>query len=417
MDIIDNLIYASYVTPVWPAITGSSGIPSTSTASPDRVHSDYIKSFLPSSPPSGTPRSYLQNDKMRFCSFSDYEMIKTAKLRHWFDIDLQRNYDEGGYREFSDTILSSRYISFETSSNYHLIYAYLLENTRILQIFEKMIDKYSIDEEFGISGDPEAVGWIRNSFNLFLSKVEHGNNNNDSKRRNAYWRMFGMDLAFGENISGGAAVPYFKANSSNQQFIIVFEKYLSEIWRGYMNANNTSGPDSTDLNIITNLSIQLKELLLARRGVGGLTYSNQNLSNEEFNAVLITSWFTFIISYNSPVVEFLNCQSSTIGERLIKIGSKVGIPAHGKCQFLFEMAGSASITLNAVETGSFLENTTWVDMMLKSIPGPTEEYMNHFLTIINNWEKATGHNIKNQEANIKGTVRIQNGVKMQSEMN
>ncbi|MBL0026968.1 MAG: hypothetical protein IPO98_19150 [Saprospiraceae bacterium] len=113
--------------------------------------------------------------------FSDYEMIETAKLRHWYDVDLQRNYDEGGYREFSETILNSRYISFETSSNYHLIYAYLLENTRILQIFEKMIDKYLIDEEFGISGDPEAVGWIRNSFNLFLSKVEHGNNKSDSK--------------------------------------------------------------------------------------------------------------------------------------------------------------------------------------------------------------------------------------------
>ncbi|MBL0026967.1 MAG: hypothetical protein IPO98_19145 [Saprospiraceae bacterium] len=89
----------------------------------------------------------------------------------------------------------------------------------------------------------------------------------------------------------------------------------------------------------------------------------------------------------------------------------MGIPAHGKCQFLFEMAGSASITLNAVETGSFLENTSWVDGMLKSISPTQEEYMNHFLTIINNWEKATGHIIKNQAANIKGSVIVQqNGV-------
>jgi len=29
------------------------------------------------------------------------------------------------------------------------------------------------------------------------------------------------------------------------------------------------------------------------------------------------------------------------------------------------------------------------------------------LLIINNWEKATGHRIKNPEATIKGTVRIQ----------
>jgi hypothetical protein len=43
--------------------------------------------------------------------------------------------------------------------------------------------------------------------------------------------------------------------------------------------------------------------------------------------------------------------------------------------------------------------------------------MNDFLTVINNWEKATGHRIKNPEANIRGTVSIQqqptNGVRPQ----
>ena len=43
------------------------------------------------------------------------------------------------------------------------------------------------------------------------------------------------------------------------------------------------------------------------------------------------------------------------------------------------------------------------------------------LLIINNWEKATGHRIKNPEANITGSVRVQpqqtNGVKPQPVMN
>jgi hypothetical protein len=122
-------------------------------------------------------------------------------------------------------------------------------------------------------------------------------------------------------------------------------------------------------------------------------------------------------------VQFLNCQSSTIGERLIKIGNKVGIPAHTKCQALFEMAGPASNILTLLEAGGYLDSNVNVQTMLSSLNPATpistdSDYMNAFLTVINNWEKATGHKIKNPEANITGTVRVQqNGVKSQSAMN
>ena len=137
----------------------------------------------------------------------------------------------------------------------------------------------------------------------------------------------------------------------------------------------------------------------------------------------MTSWFTFIISDDTPVVNFLNCQSSTIGERLIKIGNKVGIPAHGKCQSLFEMAGAASTILITIEAGGVLDNDSVMQNILSSlnppvVPSVNANYMTDFLTIINNWEKATGHKIKNPEANITGTVRIQpNGAKQQLTMN
>ncbi|MBK7699832.1 MAG: hypothetical protein IPJ39_14460 [Saprospiraceae bacterium] len=91
-----------------------------------------------------------------------------------------------------------------------------------------------------------------------------------------------MDLAFGDPDSKTTSVQYLKANSSNQQFIIVFEKYLSEIWRGFINATNTSGENTTDLNIITNLSQQLSELLLARRGSTVLSYSNRIYLKKNF---------------------------------------------------------------------------------------------------------------------------------------
>jgi hypothetical protein len=98
----------------------------------------------------------------------------------------------------------------------------------------------------------------------------------------------------------------------------------------------------------------------------------------------------------------------------MKIGNKVGIQAHRKCQSLFEMAGPAAIILLAIETRGLLDDPAWVGRMLTSlnppVPNPltTEgNFMNNFLTVINNWEKATGHKIKNPEANVTGSVKVQ----------
>jgi hypothetical protein len=304
-----------------------------------------------------------------------------------------------------------------------MIFAYLTENTRMLQIFEKLIEKYNVDEEFGIADNPIAFSWMQNSQRLFFHDhvLRHSAANRiiksgaDASRRNAYWRMFGMDLAFGDsNSQSGTPYPYHKAKTTNQQFIVLFEKYLAEVWQAYINARNTSGANTADINVLTDLAIDMQELLWARRGnVGVNTYANLNLSREEFASVLITSWFMFVISDDTPVVQFLNCQASTIGERLIKIGNKVGIPAHSKSQSLFEMAGAASNVLRRIEEGGIFDNQgRMTDILSSLIPGAVGvldadiNFMTDLMTIINNWEKATGHKIKNPEANIRGTVNI-----------
>ena len=132
-------------------------------------------------------------------------------------------------------------------------------------------------------------------------------------------------------------------------------------------------------------------------------------------SVLVNSWFMFIITDDTPLVQFLNCQSSTIGERLIKIGAKVGIPAHSKCQSLFEMAGPAANILSMIEIGGILDVDGTVQDILTSlnppfVATPNANYMTDLLTVINNWERATGHRIKNPEAKISATVNLNNGV-------
>src|SRR4029078_2963787 len=101
-----------------------------------------------------------------------------------------------------------------------------IENTRILQIFERVIDKYLHDEELGIADNFNTFNWIQNSERLFFkSDIPKQTNlrsilrpNSDNSRRNAYFRMFGMDLAFGDIDHQSTSKPYLKARASNQQF-------------------------------------------------------------------------------------------------------------------------------------------------------------------------------------------------------
>ena len=99
----------------------------------------------------------------------------------------------------------------------------------------------------------------------------------------------------------------------------------------------------------------------------------------------------------------------------MKLGEKVGIPAHSKCQSIFDMAASASSILTRLEMESpvnnLFENAGWMAGMLSSlnpipgwVPSQQSDYMNDFLVVINNWEKATGHRIKNPETNVRTTV-------------
>lgn len=435
MDIIDNLIFASNFSGSRPSANVVSPPPASPTfpasITPEGWNiSDFVDAFPALPTPSPGAPNYQVADKYLFCTYEDINSIDTAITRHWFDIDNRASYTTNGVVRPPATPASGTVLcSFANYRPYHLIYAYLLENTRIVQIFERLVEKYITDESLGIATDSSVVAWIRNiekliyrDMNFYSGSQDQSRMSNDeARRRNAYWRMFGMDLAFGDIAGHSGSGSYVKAKYANQEFVPLFERYIAEIWQGHINARNTAGMNTADINILVELAIQLRELIHARRGnVASMSYAHQNLSREEYHAVLVNSWLTFIITYDSPVVQFLNCQSSTIGERLLKIGTKVGIPAHVKCQSLFEMAGAMSAILTAIEFGGVLDNPVQVRTMLYSLTPPPPpaaqpnqmhvDFMNHFLSVINNWEKATGHNIKNPDANVRGTVRIhQNG--------
>ncbi len=395
MDALDNIIYAALNRPL--------------TSGP--IQSDYTTTPSGYGVINSAPYYFDNNDKMNFVCWPDPEIIELAITRHWYDISIAPPISY----QWSFTAVATILTDFTFGSPYHLITAYLSENSRIIQIFQRMIETYLHDEDFGIPTDPQVLRWIQNTERLFFKDGFQRHPQSairpslEATRRNAYYRLFGLELAFGEPEVQGQANSK-KPKASNKQFIVLFEQYLSEVWQAYVNIKNQVGANSTDSINLTSLAQQLRELLNARRGYqirGNQPYTQENLAYEEFHSVLLTSWFAFAFSYDtSPIVQFLNCQSNTIGERLLKLGAKVGLPAHQKSQALFDLAGAAGSVLRAIELG-VLENPTWITRMFTNPPDPaTVPLLNDLLTVINNWEKATGHKIKNREANVAGTVKV-----------
>lgn len=376
----------------------------------------------------GTFYSYDLNVLNDFMTMDEVGYIDDAIQKHWADMVSLKNYISGG------NIVSV----FENGIGgvihrippYHLIYAYLVENTRAPQIFQKLIEIYTQDEKLTkATGNPIAFQWILNTENLFYKNLSNKSLRNissqartssDEMRRNAYFRMFGMDLAFGDTQDN--PINYTKAQFNNSPFIILFEKLLREIWQGYMNANNAIGPNSTDMFAIADAASKIQEMLMSRRTTE-TTFENYryfNLSKEEYASFVMMAWFYEVISYDSPLIEFLRCNGNTPGERLINIGNKVGIQAHSKSEGLLDIAGPMNTFLRRIELGEYNDQVAVRRIILSQSPvlnplGTAAEVaaLNDILSIINNWEKATGHQIKNPEANISGSVTIQqnNGIR------
>jgi hypothetical protein len=269
-----------------------------------------------------------------------------------------------------------------------------------------------------------AFQWMVNTENLFYKHLSNTSYRNissdirqsaDATRRHAYFRMFGMDLAFGDAVSN-SPVQYYKAEHNNQSFIVLFEKFLSEIWQAYTNASNSSGANTTDMFVIVDTAQKIQEMLMSRRTTE-TTFNNYryfNLSREEYASVVMMSWLYEVVSYDSPIVNFLRCNGNTPGERLINIGNRVGLPAHSKSEGLLDITPPMNTLLRRIELGDYgPENESAVTTIIKSqkdnLPqtDPSRQALNDLLLIINNWEKATGHKIKNPETQVSGTVRVQ----------
>jgi hypothetical protein len=266
----------------------------------------------------------------------------------------------------------------------------MIENTRIREIFRRVVHEFLHGEKLG-GPSLDTQEWLRTTEQLFyrdppplfVTSVHSDiRPDADSTRRNAYQRMFGMDLNHGG--PDNKSYSYVKAEAANKEFVSTLEELLREVWVGIINAGNTSGTKATDDAKLSDLLKKLEDMLVARR-------INGNLSREEFAFVSMMSWFHLTIESDTEVVRDLRSNGAASAEqRLFKIAQLVGVPAHGLSGSYFDIADSISRVLILIESGFF-----------KTVPGavvglytPGTVLERAMRTIITHWSIISGRDMK-----------------------
>lgn len=271
----------------------------------------------------------------------------------------------------------------------HLIYAFMIENTRIYEIFRRVLHELLHGEKLG-TPTPEAVPWLRTTEDLFYDDTAPFRINNLAShirpdlraiRRNAYQRMFSMDLNHGGD--DGKPYSYVRAEAANTEFVATLEELLREVWIGMTYVTATSSSNPTDDSKISELAEKLFSMLRSRR-------QNGNLSREEFDAVLTMSWFHLALEYDSPIVRALRAEANGVEQRLFKIAERVGLPAHGLAKNFFDIADPLSRFLIQIETGVYNNAANAPALYTRFAGGPEADLR----TIITHWTAITGHDVK-----------------------
>ncbi len=274
----------------------------------------------------------------------------------------------------------------------HLIYAFLVENTGVYEVFRKVIHEFRHGEKLG-APRAETQHWLRITEELFyrmpapffISAVDSQiRPDQGAIRRNAYWRMFGMEP--NHPTEHGKPYAFIKPDTANLEFVNVLENLLHHVYIGLVNVGNTSGANPTDDAIIANYANQLYDMLVTRRQYG-------NLSREEYWFVSMMSWFHLTLEQDTAVVVDLRAEGSSPEQRLFNIAKRVGIPAHSKSEQFFRMAPLLSQLLIYIESGG-ANDAASAQTLYGDVPGSLRSII---YQITADWEQSTGHNVRKRD--------------------
>jgi hypothetical protein len=277
----------------------------------------------------------------------------------------------------------------------HLGYSYVLENTRIAQILRRVVREYRSGEGLGLPS-LETQRWLEATETLMFGaanpvttwlSTSSVRQDPEAVRRNAYWRYFGLDLAFGTDDNRPPV--YDKANAANTGFVRLFEELLYELWQAITNVRNIAGTNASDDDRIFRIAEELAYVLISRR-------QKSTLKREELAASVALGWAQLTVSINSSVVSDLSATATNPATRLQLIGERVGLPAHSKSSAFFSMADDLSILLTTIESGVVNgPEYAWILYLEQPPTGETIKPVGEEARrVITEWAAATGKDLK-----------------------
>jgi hypothetical protein len=278
----------------------------------------------------------------------------------------------------------------------HLIYAYLIRNTRIVEVFQRILYDAFHGERLGaltreshrLLRLTETLFFRRTESSLIASITSDVRPDPEATQRNVFYRMFGFDLTHG--TADGQPYPYEKPEVANRNFGVVFNHFLREVWRGYINAKNSSGPKTTDDAAILYDIRRLKEMMRDRRQAAFFA-----LGREEFVATAIASWFHLAVSSDAvPIVQDLKATAATPEERLHLLGKRVQVPTHANADSLFKLADLLPLILTMIEEDQFRDVGDVPNLYTPADPPNENPLQIAMVDIVSHWSRATKTDIK-----------------------
>lgn len=273
---------------------------------------------------------------------------------------------------------------------HHLGYALAIENTRVAQIMARVVRQFRSGEGLGIPSYA-TQRWLDTTETLLFSaaypfaawmSTSLIRPDAEAVRRNAYYRLFGMDLAHGTDSN--APYLYEKAAAANRTFVPLFEELLFELWKAIENVRNLVGPNQSDDDRIFRLAEQLAFILRSRR-------QNGLLGREELAAVTAMGWFDLTLSTNNPIVRDLRADAPNQADRLRVIGERVGLAPHSKAASFFSMAEELSLFLRTIEA-RVVDDATQSWILYREAPNPAIGPA--VRRVITEWAAASGRDLK-----------------------
>lgn len=269
----------------------------------------------------------------------------------------------------------------------HLIYAYMIENTRIYDIINKVIYEFLYDEKLSIPKE-NAKEWLELTETILYKEAFPSllypfkslcRPDSQETRNNSYYRLFGMML--------GHKKVKDKPLIANTKFVTVFEEFLYEVRQAINNVNNQSGENQTDKATIESLVKQLKYMLNDRKNM-------KNLDKQELYFTAAMSWLDLSLSYDLPLIVEMNAEANTQADRLRIISEKVKENIHTKAYNLFELAKPLSDVLLYIESFDTENENDQVEVFYDQ-NNVGKSFKKSLETIIHHWSIATGRDIKN----------------------